>query len=51
MANWETRSGAKGFLTKFLVGKANYFLGQSRLQGIQRYSGSSDIWLGIISEL
>ena len=25
MANWETRSGAKGFLTKFLVGKANYF--------------------------
>ena len=25
MANWETRSGAKGFLTKFLVGKANHF--------------------------
>ena len=25
MANWETRSGGKGFLTKFLVGKANYF--------------------------
>ena len=25
MANWETISGAKGFLTKFLVEKANYF--------------------------
>ena len=25
MANWETRSGAKGFLAKFLVDKANYF--------------------------
>ena len=25
MANLETRSGAKGFLTKFLVDKANYF--------------------------
>ena len=25
MSNWETRNGAKGFLTKFLVGKANYF--------------------------
>ena len=25
MTNWETRSGAKGFLTKFLVGNANYF--------------------------
>ena len=25
MSNWETRSGAKGFLTKFLVGKANQF--------------------------
>ena len=25
MSKWETRSGAKGFLTKFLVGKANHF--------------------------
>ena len=25
MSNWETRSGTKGFLTKFLVGKANQF--------------------------
>ena len=25
MSNWETRSGANGFLTNFLVGKANQF--------------------------
>ncbi|CAI8612673.1 unnamed protein product [Vicia faba] len=49
MSNWDTRSGTRGFLAKFLVDPANQFWDSLTFSGIRGHPGSSHLWFGVIS--